>query len=249
MSETPPHPFPVTHWSLVRRAGMADPAARHEALATLLHRYLPALRGYLCILRDMPLDYAEELLQAFVADKLLEQQLLARADESRGRFRTFLLTSLRNFENARRRAGLVRVAEPLLPGDLATAGPSPHTIVEVEWARVLLKSVLANMEAECRATGRVAVWTIFDERVLAEILPDRQPTPYEKLIARLGLASPAQASNLLATAKRMYARHLRAAIAEYERDEQNVKDELETLRSILAAGRFLDADLQNPSQE
>src|SRR4051812_29025437 len=40
-------PFPDTHWSLVRRAGFSDGTARHEALATLLARYQPALLSYL----------------------------------------------------------------------------------------------------------------------------------------------------------------------------------------------------------
>ena len=141
MSATPPQPFPVTHWSLVRRAGLPDPQARQEALATLLQRYLPALRSYLCQLRGLREEQADELLQAFVADKLLGQQLLARADASRGRFRTFLLTSLRHFDVGRHRAALVRAAEPLPLEEVATATPSPAAVVEVEWARALLKEI------------------------------------------------------------------------------------------------------------
>ena len=44
------HPFPNTHWSLVRRAGgvdASDPEARREALSRLLARYEPALKSYL----------------------------------------------------------------------------------------------------------------------------------------------------------------------------------------------------------
>src|SRR4051794_14531288 len=79
MSSMEYHPFPKTHWSLVRRAGgneETDRQARKAALAALLARYQPALRSYLRVVRRMPADAADDLLQDFIADKLLEQDLL-----------------------------------------------------------------------------------------------------------------------------------------------------------------------------
>src|SRR5882724_10560596 len=97
-------PFPNTHWSLVRRAGLADASARREALGVLLARYEPALRLYIYATWEIPDEQAEDLLQAFIADQILERELCRMADESRGRFRSLLLTSLRNFAISRYRA-------------------------------------------------------------------------------------------------------------------------------------------------
>src|SRR4051812_38640775 len=87
--------FPMTQWSLVARAGQ-PPAEARAALDVLLRRYAPALRAHLLLDRRMSGDRskAEDVLQGFVADKVLERNLIALADRERGRFRTFLLAAL-----------------------------------------------------------------------------------------------------------------------------------------------------------
>ncbi|HVT79924.1 MAG TPA: hypothetical protein VHM90_04650 [Phycisphaerae bacterium] len=229
--------FPQTHWSLVRRAGAPDATARQEALAILLSRYQPALRSYLRVVRQMNEADADDLLQAFIADQVLGNELLRRADQSRGRFRTLLLASLNNFAIDRARAAQRRAADPLASDSAADEEmPGPHAAVEAEWARALVHEVLQAMRAECERTGRRDVWRVFESRVLAEIFgPQAAVTPYEQLAAELRLQTPAQAANLLVTGKRMYARLLRVAVAEYEPDPEDIDAEIADLRRILAA--------------
>jgi RNA polymerase sigma-70 factor (ECF subfamily) len=224
--------FPATHWSLVRRAGWEQGEARRAALDVLLRRYLPALRTYLRVVRRMPADQAEDLLQGFVADRLLAGRLLQLADQRRGRFRSLLLTSLNHFAASRRRG---REAGVALPEGLA--GPDAEAAIEVEaaWARELVRQVTEAMREQCVRTGRMDIWGVFEGRVLAEALQER-PLAYEALAERYGLRSPAQAANLLVTAKRMYARLMRSAVGEYERDEAEVDEEIRDLRRILAGG-------------
>jgi DNA-directed RNA polymerase specialized sigma24 family protein len=233
---TPYQPFPLTHWSLVHRA--AAPNAQHDALTTLLTRYQPALRSYLRHVRRLPTADADDLLQSFITDKLLERQLLQHADEKRGRFRTFLLASLNNFAISRHRAAPHTTAAFDSPSDIADSdAPSPDLKVEAEWARTLIHNVLAAMHEECRRTDRMDVWTVFQERILAGIFTGREPIPYETLAQNLHLKSPTQAANLLTTAKRTYARLLRAAIAEYELGaggDDAIDAEIADLRNILS---------------
>src|SRR5947208_3626715 len=93
-----PESFPATQWSLVDRARQQDTGARDDALAKLLERYLPALRAHLTLeKRIRPPERADDLLQGFVADKIIEQRLLDHADEGRGKFRSFLLVTLNNY--------------------------------------------------------------------------------------------------------------------------------------------------------
>ena len=80
---------------------------------------------------------ADELLQAFVTDRLLEHQLLQRADQARGRFRSLLLTSLNNFAAGRRRAARVREAASLEEDAVAakgSLGATPEAAVWADWS-------------------------------------------------------------------------------------------------------------------
>src|SRR5437762_6995431 len=87
-------PFPETSWTEVERAGAEGADGPRDALGGLLRRYMPALRARLVIEKGIQADAAGDLLNGFLADKVLERDLVARADRSRGRFRTFLLTAL-----------------------------------------------------------------------------------------------------------------------------------------------------------
>src|SRR5690606_37022898 len=87
-------PMPTTHWSLVARAGHDDADVKRRALVQLIERYLPAIRSYLVHRKRLRVEDADDLLQGFLMSKVLEQDLLPRAEQDKGRFRTFLLTSL-----------------------------------------------------------------------------------------------------------------------------------------------------------
>ena len=110
MSKHEPHvyrPFMTTHWSLVERAGRDGGAATKDALAALLRQYLPALRSHLVVHKRISSHDADDLLQGFLAGKVIERDLVGQADRSRGKFRTFLLTALDRYvlnENRNRQA-------------------------------------------------------------------------------------------------------------------------------------------------
>src|SRR3954471_12003993 len=90
------NPFPQTQWTLLGRAGEVTSDGQRTALGDLLQRYMPALRTHLLLERRLPPQRADDLLQAFVSRKVLEQRLIRKADRGRGTFRSFLLRSLNN---------------------------------------------------------------------------------------------------------------------------------------------------------
>lgn len=227
------HPFPPTHWSLVRRAGTPGEPSQLSALATFLQRYCPALKSYLLTVRHYPEHEAEDLVQAFVADKIIERNLLKRADQRRGRLRTFLLSSFSNYCISRvRTQASERQRLTSVPAEEAF-GATPDILLEAEWARTIVAGVLELMRGECLDSGRMDVWSVFHARTLEPVFSGTAPEPYELLATRLGLPSPTQAANLLVTAKRMYARLLRSAIAEYEFDEASIEQEVADLHRCL----------------
>lgn len=226
--------FPLTHWSLVRRAGTPDAAARREALQTLLERYIPALRKFLGMTFRLRDEQTEEILQAFIADQVLVKQLIAHADQSKGRFRSYLLVSLRNYAvGIFRQRDIIRATGSDLT-EVADEKSSSQVIIEASWVRALLNSVMSAMKTECETTGRPDIWQVFEERILLPIFDQAMPPSYENLAKRLGLSSPTQAANLLITGKRMYARLLRAAVGEYEREPDEIDGEIRELWKALA---------------
>lgn len=227
-------PFPNTHWSLVKRAGLADHAARREALAALLERYLPPLRSYLRHTWHLREEDAEELLQAFIAERILEHELISQADQTKGRFRSLLLTSLRNFVVSNYRYQKIRKTDALGSIPIEDRNPTSDQAVQAEWARTLINGAVETMRKDCEHAERQDVWTVFEQRVLATIFNNEQLMEYGELAHRLGLSSPTQAANLLVTAKRMFKRLLRSAVGEYERDGPAIDEEINDLWRILA---------------
>ena len=241
-SQSRPMRFPTTRWSLVIAAGGDSALMRREALGALLRDYLVPLRHYLVRRRRLSPHDADDLLQGFVSEKVLRDELVPRARRNRGRFRTFILTALNQFlAGQARHAG--RKKRRLFGGTSLDAVPEPPDAsadpaeaFEVTWARGVLDLAQGRMRAECESSARADLWAVFEARVLRPTLENVEPTPYDQLAASLSLASADEVYPLLTTAKRMFARNLRAVLAEYARDEAEVDEEIAALRAVLAAG-------------
>ena len=91
------------------------------------------------------------------------------------------------------------------------------------------------MQIECQSTGRADLWGVFECRVIDPALHGAEPIGYDTLVERFGFRSPSQASNTLATAKRMFARFLRSAVAQYAGSDDEIEEELDDLRKVLAS--------------
>jgi hypothetical protein len=74
---------------------------------------------------------------------------------------------------------------------------------------------------------------VFEARVLEPMLRERAPVPLGELVRRFGVTAE-RASNLLATAKRMFARNLRRVVGEYADGDDDIEDEIRCLRAILS---------------
>lgn len=234
--------FPTTQWSLVLSAGHGvSPAQQRQALAALLRLYMPALRASLRS-RRIAEDCADDLLQGFVADSVIQGGLIARADRGRGHFRALLLTALRNYvaKQARRDRALVRS-----PGrlklirweDSAATVPAATGSADgfdVAWARETLSEALRRMSDECYAIARPDVWGVFRGRLLDPATDGSHPVPYEVLMSQHSFKSVKQAFNVLVTAKRTFDRTLRSVISEYAQSDEEIEDEIRSLKEILS---------------
>lgn len=241
---TPLNPFPTTQWSLVAQAGHDPGPVRQAAVAALVERYAPALLSYLRTRWRLDEHEAADRVQGFLADKVIEQDLIARAERDRGRFRTFLLTALDHFVSNSFRAARAKKRSPKaqvsLDEDLdapahPAAGERPAEAFDLAWGRQVLAEAIEQMRRECEAMGRPDLWGVFEGRVLAPTLHQETVIPYGELVRRYGFDSPTQASNALVTAGRMFRRFLRHVVRGYEGDEAAVDEEIADLKRIFSA--------------
>src|SRR6266478_1720561 len=90
-----PDVFATTHWSVVLAAGHSSVPGAQEALEALCRAYWYPLYAYVRRQGQSPHD-AQDLTQEFFA-RFLEKKYLRLADPDRGKFRAFLLKSLKHF--------------------------------------------------------------------------------------------------------------------------------------------------------
>ncbi len=225
--------FPTTRWSLVARG--------REGLSALYSRYRPAMVAHLVFRKRCRAEEAEDLVQGFVTSQLLEKDLVGGADQSKGRFRTYLLTALDRYLSNARRDSMAKkrsAGSPMVSLDGAsepTAQADPAAPFETEWARQILRRTLELMESECCQGGRSDVWLVFEARLLKPLFEDIPAPPYEALMQIAATSSPAHAANLLITGKRMFARHIRQIISEYADSDEAIELELQELMQALGA--------------
>ena len=173
--------FATTRWSVVLAAG-ADPSEQADrALAELCANYWYPLYAYVRR-RGYEAEDARDLTQAFFA-KLLEKKSLAAADPARGRFRSFLLTSMKNFlaSEWRRQATLKRGGdEEVLSIDYEGAEHryrvepahafTPEAIYERRWALALLERAVDDVQKRYAGRGYYLVMEFVDGVTLRQAM-------------------------------------------------------------------------------
>ncbi len=236
--------FPTTRWTFIESAGRETVGTQRAWLGVVLRTYLPLLVRHVARKFRVREDEAEEMVHAFVADRLVERNIIRHVDRNRGsKFRSFLLASLDNHIRNRFRAERARKRTPgsghALDNDDSRAEPidtsaGPEATVHAEWASQILGETLQRMRAQCEADNRMDLWAFFDGRLRAPLMEGAPEVPYEQLVAQLGLKSPQQAANRLISAKRMYERILREVISEYagEHVDEEIADLIHTVGGV-----------------
>src|SRR5690242_8628727 len=152
--------FTPTHWSVVlAAAGRADSTHARDALERLCRNYWLPIYAFIRRQGHNPHD-AQDLTQEFFT-RLLERNYLAGANREKGRFRSFLLASVKHFlanewdkATAQKRGGgrvpisidtaMAESSCKLEPADAVTA----EKLFERRWALALLEQVLRRLREE-----------------------------------------------------------------------------------------------------
>src|SRR6478752_31604 len=233
--------FQTTHWTLVLRAGQSDQTeSASKALSHFSESYWPPLYSFLRR-RGHGSPEAQDLVQGFFAH-LLEQNTLSRADQNKGRLRTFLLGSLQNFlcneydrTRALKRGGdrqIVSIEEHLPEVEasmMETAYVSDSRSYDLVWASHIVKRAWQHLESAFQAEGK-AEWL----EVLRPFVAGGNKTPLNQEEAATKLGVPiATLRTWLSRLRQRYREALRTEVANTVSDPAEVDQELHYLYQIL----------------
>jgi len=232
--------FLTTHWSAIEDAVSEDEDKNQALIGLLLKRYW---KPVYCYLRRQGYDneQAKDLTQGFFHEVVLGRGLVEKADQSKGRFRSFLLIALnrylidvKNEEVARKRIPKDKLVpldkvEPLeLPQSVAQSAPEDS--FNYAWVSSLLEQVLQEVEAKCHEDGKTVYWHVFRDRVLQPIMDGTEPPSLKEICDKYGIQDDAKASNIIVTVKRRFQAALRKQLRDSVVSDEQVNGELEQLR-------------------
>ena len=185
--------FGTTLWTTVLAAGKQSSPDAEAALAKLCQIYWLPVYAYIRK-RSSSREQAQDLTQGFFA-RLLEKNYVARAERSRGRFRSFLLTSVENYlcdqydrATSLKRGGdqtVLSLDVSLTEENEPAAALTPALAFEKRWARSLLDQVMHRLREEYSGSNRLALFDHLQSRLWG----DTNSLAYQELSKQLGMSN------------------------------------------------------------
>ena len=232
--------FATTRWSVVLAAGHRTAGGR-DSFASLCQAYWFPLYAYARRRGHAPED-AQDLTQAFFT-RLMEKNWVASADQTKGRFRTFLLTAMKHFladewdrERAQKRGGgIAPLALEFAAAEAQYArepvdAETPEHIFERRWALTLLDQVLVRLRSEYAQDGKGALF----EALHPTLVGERTAQPYAELARSLD-STEAAIKSAVHRLRLRYRQLLREEIAGTIDAAADVDEELRHLFAVLSA--------------
>lgn len=231
--------FATTHWSVVLAAGDSASPGLREALEKLCQTYWYPLYAFIRR-KGYPPEDAEDCTQAFF-ERFLEKHYIKDVVQEKGRFRTFLLTTLQRFlcdefdhKTAAKRGGGV----PIIPLDSLDAEAqlsqatatfqSPESTFERAWAETVVQTCVERLRAEYQTEGKGAQ---FDE--LNQYLSrSADRAAYSATAQALGLSADAVVMAVMRLRQR-YRAMVRAEVANTVATPAEIDDEMRYLVELL----------------
>jgi RNA polymerase sigma factor (sigma-70 family) len=231
--------FTTTHWSVVITAGQEDSPGGTAALERLCQSYWYPLYVFVRRQGHQPPD-AQDLTQEFFA-RFLARNYVSLADRSRGKFRSFLLTSLQHFlvnewakARTAKRGGTQKVIswdEQEAENRYLTESPdqlAPDKIFEKRWATSLLERVLARLRSEFSTPEKRKLFEALKQSLWGEKSLDS----YQEIGIQLGMTEGA-VKVAVHRLRQRYRELLRAEVAETVATDAEVDEELRYLISVI----------------
>ena len=229
--------FLTTHWSLIEDI-KEHQDNDHALIGLLMERYW---KPVYCYLRRNGYDneQAKDLTQGFFQEVVLTGNLIQSANQTRGRFRTFLLAALEQYikrvhrkETSRKRIPNDKIChlEQIDPAELPEPvdGLTAEQSFNYAWVSDLLDQMLEEVQATYCSQGKAVYWLLFADRILQPIMDNTSAPSLDEICEKYGVENTAKASNMIITVKRRFRatlrRYLRQAVASNTEVEEELKE-------------------------
>jgi len=230
--------FPSTVWEDLRQAGNRNAPGFENAFNALASSYWRPVYHYIRVVWRKPNEDAKDLTQDFFVT-IFDPEFLARSDPDRGSFRSFVITSLKNFlsnqERARKRikrGGLhkflsieMQSEESFVPIPIAT-NETPEDYFDRAWARTVLDQAVESLEATYFAKKKQKHFRAFK---LYCLQPD-ETLSYDDISKTLDISSK-DVDNFIYQARKDFRRIVSDTVREYISDPTLLEEELQRLFS------------------
>lgn len=233
--------FATTHWSVVLAAGQEITPQSSEALNRLCGLYWYPLFAF-CRRRGYEPFDAQDLTQSFFVH-LLEGNRLQKVSPGKGKFRSFLIASLKNFlaNDWDKRQTLKRGANlSFLPLDAEVGetryrrepshSATPDKAFEQSWALTLLETVLSQLREEYNGEDKTRLF----EALQGYLSGDKSGVSYAEMAARLSLTEGSVKMAVLRM-RRRFGELLRAEIAHTVSKPEEIDEEIRCLFAAVGA--------------
>ena len=217
--------FQTTQWTQLRESDLSS-----IVMGELYLKYRKPVYRFL-LRKGFSKDSARDLIQSFFTDKVLGQHLFHKADQRKGKFRSFLLRAVRNYaiDQKRKDKRLLSLTEEQ---EIPTTQGNPLNEFNQAWASGILEEALQELEHECRTHGKQVHWHVFNLWLLEHQLTEEKQSMAE-IAGQLSLKKTAQAYSIIAHTKIRFQRILRRRLQRYVRSEDDIDQEiLELLRAF-----------------
>jgi len=232
--------FQTTKWSVVIAAGRGDADASREALSSLCAAYWFPVYGFVRGQGHNEED-ARDLTQSYFAT-LLDKNFLEGLEPDAGRFRSFLLVSIRNFlhnERDRERAAKRGGGREPLSLDTAdaeqrfnrepSAADSAEERFERRWALTVVRRAVSRLEREFEESGQPERFRL----LRGHLIGDGPTVPHDRIARELEMTETAVKSMVRRLRKR-FGVVLRAEVSQTVERREDVDDEIRYLLRVLS---------------
>ncbi len=236
--------FQTTCWTEISNARTLDETRQKETVNELIRKYW---KPVYCYLRRKGYDNesAKDLAQGFFYEIVLGRDLFERADQKKGRFRTFLLTALERYaidiynkETAQKRSPKGQMI-PLETIDIADtlevqSELTPEQFFHYTWASEVLNQILNKVKSQCCATDMETHWEVFQAKVITPIIDGTDTPALKDMCLEYGIENEAKVSNMIFTVKSKFRSAMGRHLRQFVESDSEVEDEFKEIFNILS---------------
>lgn len=215
-----------------------DERTAEAAAAEIMQIYWPAVYGFLRR-KGHDREAAAETTQDFFVSKLIEGDLFHNFDASRGRLRSLILRSLKNYiidaHRAKKRANHASLPPlPITPDhEQPLPARTPDETFEYGWAIAQLEEAVRRCQTYFVNNGKASHWKAFEARIYQPAVHCSDPTPLDVLAAELGFKNAATAAAAVQLVRRRVVTFLRETVNDTVSDPAIAEDEFNRAIELL----------------